>query len=101
MILTDGLYMLGCKYYPYYKNHQRLNLLDIPKGQIEYPEETPIETVIRETKEEIGLDIKNENLIDLGQVEYLKHKNLHLFLLYKNPLPNLQIYRCNCTTYHP
>ena len=30
--------------------------------------ETPIETIIRETKEEIGLDITNENIVDLGHI---------------------------------
>lgn len=44
----------------------RGKLLDIPKGQVEYSSETPFQTVIRETKEEIGMDIRNEKLIDLG-----------------------------------
>lgn len=30
--------------------------------------ETPKESIIRETKEEIGLDISNDNIIDLGHI---------------------------------
>lgn len=30
--------------------------------------ETPLETIIRETKEEIGLDISNEDIIELGHI---------------------------------
>lgn len=36
-------------------------------GHIDHGE-TPYETIIREVKEEIGLDISNENVIDLGHI---------------------------------
>ena len=36
-------------------------------GHIDHGE-TPYETIVRETKEEIGLDISNENVISLGHI---------------------------------
>ena len=36
-------------------------------GHIDHGE-TPYETIVREVKEEIGLDISNENVIDLGHI---------------------------------
>jgi len=53
---------------------------DIPKGCIDGDDE-PLETAIREVKEETGLDIerfKNE-FEDLGQHPYVDGKDIHLF----------------------
>lgn len=36
-------------------------------GHIRY-NETPLETIIREVKEELGIDISNENIVDLGHL---------------------------------
>ena len=36
-------------------------------GHIDH-KETPYETIVRETKEEIGLDISNENVVSLGHI---------------------------------
>lgn len=67
---------------------------DIPKGKIE-DNESPIDAVIRETKEETGLDLNIGNLLDLGEFKYLKNKNLHLFKYKMNEIPlNLK-----CTSY--
>lgn len=89
LILTDKKSFLGC--------HSTGNYFyDIPKGAIEEGEEA-LEACIREVSEETGLKIKNENLIELGVFDYNYEKNLHLFLLLKDNLPNPT--EMNCTTY--
>ncbi len=73
LILTDGNFILfgnsGNGYY------------DLPKGQ-QKENETYLETCDREVKEEINFDISEYDLIDLGLFEYIKKKNLYLFLKY-------------------
>jgi predicted NUDIX family NTP pyrophosphohydrolase len=51
---------------------------DIPKGQSE-EHEVPIDTAVRECFEETGLGIEKLELQDLGQYDYTKDKDLHLF----------------------
>lgn len=51
---------------------------DIPKGCMQENEE-PIQSAIRETFEETGLDLSNIELEDVGLHEYMKNKDLHLF----------------------
>lgn len=54
---------------------------NLPKGKMEVGEE-PIQTAIRETEEEIGLELKPSDLVvDFGKRPYLKDKDLHLFLV--------------------
>lgn len=52
---------------------------DIPKGGGEEGE-TPIQSAIREVKEEVGFDIREEELLDIGLFTYNRQKNMHLFL---------------------
>lgn len=64
--------------------------------------ETPLETIIRETKEEIGLDISNENIISLGNIcvdfpvrfiFYLKKDiDLESLILDKNEVESVNYY---------
>lgn len=71
---------------------------DLPKGKIE-PGETAIEAALRETEEEVGLDMSPylEQIQDLGQHPYLPKKDLHLFRL---DLPEaLDLSVCKCSTY--
>lgn len=71
---------------------------DLPKGKIE-PGETPLEAALRETQEEIGLDMScyQAQIKDLGQHPYLPKKDLHLFRL---DLPEaLDLTGCSCSTY--
>jgi len=71
---------------------------DLPKGKIEAGE-TPLEAALRETLEEIGLDMSGytEQLQDMGQHPYLPKKDLHLFRL---DLPEaLDLSNCSCSTY--
>lgn len=69
LVLTDGRFILS---------GFNLNFYDIPKGKQEY-NETYLETCIRETKEETGLDVSKEKLIDLGLFKYLKKERLISF----------------------
>lgn len=51
---------------------------DIPKGSTE-PGETPLDAALRETREECGIDFAGQALTDLGRMNYLPRKDLHLF----------------------
>ena len=51
---------------------------DIPKGGGE-PGETPLQTAIRETTEECGLQFDADELLELGRFAYRPAKDLHLF----------------------
>ena len=60
---------------------------DIPKGEIKDNEST-IEAAIRETKEETGIILKKSNMNDLGLLNYLKDKKLHLFKYKIDKMPS-------------
>lgn len=71
---------------------------DIPKGKVE-PNESAIDAAIRECFEETNINInefKNQ-LIDLGQHQYIKSKDLHIFLL--NIEEEFDLSNCKCHTY--
>lgn len=93
LILTDGFHFLGC--------HSTGNCFyDLPKGTIEENEE-PIDACVREAFEETNLTVNKEELIELGVFSYNRYKNLHLFCLYTNELPNIKELTCNSFFYHP
>jgi 8-oxo-dGTP pyrophosphatase MutT (NUDIX family) len=71
VILNSGRELLLCHVTG--QNHW-----DLPKGGID-PGETPIEAALRETREEAGLRLGPETLLDLGRFTYTNKKNLHLF----------------------
>lgn len=71
--LNNSRQILGCK--PFNKKENRV---DLPKGKME-DGETPLETAIRETREETGIDLSNVELTDLGLFKYRPEKDLHLF----------------------
>jgi 8-oxo-dGTP pyrophosphatase MutT (NUDIX family) len=54
------------------------NFWDLPKGKMEL-NESPIQTAIRECKEECSLIFSESDLEDLGLFAYNKYKNLYLF----------------------
>jgi 8-oxo-dGTP pyrophosphatase MutT (NUDIX family) len=89
VIINDKNQILCCK--PYGKNKDRG---DLPKGRMEIGE-IPIETAIRETREEAGVDLSNEELIDLGEFPYYKGKRLHLFKCNKD----IELSSLKCTSY--
>src|SRR5690554_2182077 len=52
---------------------------DIPKGTQEEGE-SPLETALRELKEETSLVAKSSDLIELGWYQYNRYKDLYLYL---------------------
>lgn len=70
---------------------------DLPKGLLE-ENEKPIDGVLRECKEETNLDFQKEFLIDLGQHNYNKEKDIYLF--YINVLKNdIDMSKLTCTSF--
>ncbi len=51
---------------------------DLPKGG-GANDETPLQTALRETREETGLVLDHASLLDLGLLPYRARKDLHLF----------------------
>jgi 8-oxo-dGTP pyrophosphatase MutT (NUDIX family) len=51
---------------------------DLPKGGPD-PGETPLQAALRETREETGLALDPDALLDLGRLPYRPRKDLHLF----------------------
>jgi len=92
IIINDKGQVLACL--PSGHKKENHNHCDIPKGHMEIGE-TPLQTAIRETFEETGIDLKNVPLIDCGQHAYIKNKDLHLF---KCRL-NVNLNELKCTTY--
>lgn len=74
------------------------NYWDIPKG-VRDPGETAAAGALRELREEAGIELTGQQLLDLGQHQYLPHKDLHLFAL-NPPDPAIDIARCKCSTYY-
>lgn len=72
---------------------------DIFKGLHE-PDESVLETAIRECYEESGLIIKKDSVIDLGQQPYNSSKDLHIFITYSpENLIDLKTLKCISTYY--
>lgn len=72
---------------------------DIPKGMPE-PGETTCHAALRELREETGLVLEPEHLLDLGLFEYRRDKTLHLFAArLKASMANLE--QCTCVSLFP
>lgn len=73
---------------------------DIPKGGID-ENETPLETMIREVKEETNLKIKKDNVEYLGFFDYIPNKKkLHLFKMVVEKMPEIKALKCNSFFIH-
>jgi len=69
---------------------------DIPKGVGE-PDETPLQTAVREAREETGLAFEADDLLDVGRFAYLRAKDLHLHAALIERIDPL---RCVCSTHY-
>jgi len=72
IIQNDNNQILGC--IPFGKG----NIFDIPKGCIDL-NETALHAALRELKEETSIELKEEDIIYLGQFYYSNSKDLELF----------------------
>jgi len=72
---------------------------DIPKGQPDAGE-APVDTALRETREETGLRIAPAQLLDLGLFDYRRDKNLYLFAT-RLSRAQADIGHCTCTSLFP
>lgn len=72
---------------------------DIPKG-MQDPGETPIETAMRELKEEAGLVFDAGEFTDLGCFDYRRDKKLHLFMV-RGPAELECLDHLACTSFFP
>lgn len=68
---------------------------DLPKGHQDVGED-PLDTAIRECREETGLDFsdKKADIVDLGIVDYISTKVLHIFYLAAE-IPDLDTLHCD------
>jgi 8-oxo-dGTP pyrophosphatase MutT (NUDIX family) len=69
---------------------------DIPKGMVE-PGESPLAACVREVLEETGLAIGDGSITDLGRRPYTKQKDLHLFRVDLERLPDCDGLKCSST----
>ena len=92
MIITNGKYVLGCL--PTHSYFYEPNCLDLPKGRKE-DNETESEAVIREVKEETGLDVSKKKFTYTGTFDYRPKKDLALFVLCVPKLPEKNTLHCD------
>ena len=68
---------------------------DLPKGG-PHAGESPLHAALRETREETGLDLTAEALLELGRLDYRPRKDLHLFAAL---LPRLEVAQLRCDSH--
>jgi putative (di)nucleoside polyphosphate hydrolase len=74
---------------------------DIPKG-MQDPGETPLESAMRELREEAGIGFERGRFADLGSFDYRHDKRLHLFLVRAgDELGDLSDLACSSFFPHP
>jgi len=71
------------------------NHWDLPKGGID-ADETPLQAALRETREECGLRLQAEALLDLGRFRYTSKKDLHLFAIAQ---PRIELSALHCDSH--
>lgn len=69
---------------------------DFPKGCAD-DGESDLNAALRELKEETGIIISNEELIDCGVYKHNKEKNIHIFMCKTETFPLIE--NLKCTTY--
>ncbi|MEP6738985.1 MAG: NUDIX hydrolase [Caldimonas sp.] len=68
---------------------------DLPKGGI-HAGESPGQAALRETREETGLQLAEEGLLDLGRHAYTGKKDLHLFAMLSERVDPLLLHCESC-----
>ncbi len=69
---------------------------DIPKGGMDAGE-TPLQTALRETREESGLIFGRNEVEELGPFRYRRSKSLHLFAVLTE---RFDAARCRCSSHY-
>jgi 8-oxo-dGTP pyrophosphatase MutT (NUDIX family) len=69
---------------------------DLPKGGID-GDETPLQAALRETREETGLALRPDALLDLGRFDYTLKKRLHL---YATCMPRFDTRELHCDSHY-
>lgn len=69
---------------------------DFPKGIVEKGE-SHIDGALRELREETGIILKREDLIDCGQHSHNKEKDIHIFMYQTEQMPDIN--KLVCSTY--
>ena len=72
---------------------------DLPKGVADAGE-SPRDAAVREAWEEAGLRLPADELVDLGEFEYIAAKRLHLFAL-RVANGAIDLSRCRCRSFFP
>lgn len=67
---------------------------DLPKGEGN-PGESPLEAALRETKEETGLTLDADRLVDLGESNLASDKKVHFFAI-RMTQAEVSIEKCVC-----
>jgi len=68
---------------------------DLPKGGA-HADESPLQAALRETREETGLDLAAESLLELGRFDYRPKKDLHLFATL---MPRFDVAQLSCESH--
>ena len=72
------------------------NHWDLPKGGIDTGE-TPMQAALRETREECGLRLDAQALLDLGRFTYTTKKDLHLFATF---IERIELNELHCESHY-
>lgn len=98
VLIIDGRYILA----GHATGSAQRNGYDIFKGWITPLIETPIHAAIRELKEEAGIKLKKEQLVEIGQLRYQRYKDLHLFIYQsRNVKKEFPLDTLHCKSYIP
>lgn len=92
VFFTDGASFLACK-------PTNINYWELPKGQQDENEQ-PIDTAIREFKEETNYPLKEANLNLIGKFPFHLTKEVILYTYKVDKLPPINRFKCKSYTKH-
>lgn len=97
MLLSCGVVLLDERDELFVAHPTGSTFWDLPKGLAD-PGEAPRDAAVREAREETGVRVRAEALLDLGAFDYLPRKRLHLFAM-KVARASLDPAQCRCTSF--